>query len=226
MGPAATVDFLDKLVALTDAKTDQDHLPIVILNDPRIPDRTKAIVSGGPSPLPLLTEFVYYLQKFDVDFIVIPCNSAHYWYEELVQNCAVPVLSIVSATVDEVRTVAPAGDKIGILSTSGTRFAKLYDTALISAGFSVGLLTENEQDLFVSTSIALIKAGKTEEARDLIDEAIERLAALGCRHIVLGCTEISIILGREVHIKNMTVIDSNTALAKMTLRRIGRKLRI
>lgn len=225
MGPAATIDFLDKLVTLTDAEKDQDHVPVVILNDPRIPDRTDAIVSGGPSPLPILTEFVDYLQKFDVDFIVMPCNSAHYWYEELTQHCGVPVLSIVSATVDEVCEVASIGDKIGILATSGTRFAKLYDNALTKAGFTIGLLSDDEQNMLVSAGIALVKAGKINEARDLIHIAIDRLASLGCRHLVLGCTEISILLGREAHINNMTIIDSNTVLAKTTLLRIGRKLR-
>lgn len=225
MGPAATVDFLGKLVTLTDAEKDQDHVPVIVLNDPRIPDRTQAILSGGPSPLPMLKDFVDYLQQFDVDLIVMPCNSAHYWYEKLVENCDVPILSIISATVDEVSKVAAPGDKIGILATSGTRYAKIYDIALIAAGFSIELLTETEQDMFVSSGINLIKAGKTEEARSLIHDAIERLASLGCRYVVLGCTDISIILGSEVHIKNMTVVDSNTSLAKMTLRRIGRKLR-
>jgi aspartate racemase len=226
MGPAATVDFLDKLVMFTDANNDQDHVPVVVLNDPRIPDRTQAIISGGLSPLPILNKFVEYLEKLDVEFVVIPCNSAHYWYDELVKNSSVPVLSIVNATIDEVCSVADPGDTIGVLATSGTRFAKLYDKELTAAGFLIGHLNENEQEIFVSAGIALIKAGKTKEARGLIHRAIERLAEVGCRHIILGCTEISVILGREAHINNMTVIDSNSALAKMTLRRIGRKLRI
>lgn len=225
MGPAATVDFLDKLVMLTEADKDQDHVPVIVLNDPRIPDRSQAIVSGGQSPLPILTKFVEYLEKLGVELIVIPCNSAHYWYDDLVKNSGVPVLSIISATVDEVRSIAFSGDTIGILATSGTRFAKLYDTALIAAGFSIGHLNKSEQESFVSASIALVKAGKVKEGRDLILGAIERLAERGCHHIILGCTEISIILGRETHVHNMTVIDSNAALAKLALRRIGRKLR-
>ena len=95
MGPEATLDFLAKVVALTPAQRDQDHLRIIIDNNPKIHDRTETNLSNVELLLPVLVETARNLERAGVDFIVIPCNTVHYFYDSLVKEVSVPILHII-----------------------------------------------------------------------------------------------------------------------------------
>ncbi len=95
MGPEATADFFAKVIALTPAKRDQDHLRIIINNNPKIPDRTEAILAKDEALFPILVETAKSLERAGVDFIVIPCNTVHYFYEDLVREVSIPILHMI-----------------------------------------------------------------------------------------------------------------------------------
>src|SRR5438094_9026391 len=112
MGPAATVDFLDKLVQLTPARRDQDHLPVVVASFPHVHDRSRAILGVGPDPLPQLLEGIDFLNSAGVGVIAIPCNSSHHWYREMSQRSRVPILHIARACVAAIP--AEAAGKVAV----------------------------------------------------------------------------------------------------------------
>ncbi len=102
MGPAATVDLFNKFVSYTVANRDQEHIPLIISSIPDIPDRTEALLNHGESPLPLMTDYLKKLESAGAECIVIPCNTAHFWFSELKKVCHVDMLSIVETTMKEV----------------------------------------------------------------------------------------------------------------------------
>ncbi|GAH53208.1 unnamed protein product, partial [marine sediment metagenome] len=98
MGPEATVDLFHKIIKFTPAKKDQDHFRIIIDNNPKIPDRTAAILGKGEDPLPALQETARNLEKAGVDFIIIPCNTAHYFLPQIQKSVNIPVLNMIEET--------------------------------------------------------------------------------------------------------------------------------
>lgn len=210
MGPRATVDLFQKLVEATPAKGDQDHLPVLIYSVPQIPDRTEAILHGGPSPLEALRHGISTLYNAGASVIVIACNTAHYWFEELQRGTPVPLLHIADAVLAELKAIAPARAKVGILATSGTIGAKLYHHALCHAGYPCVALSVEEQK-GVDLGIALVKAGLTREAEGHFRTAIAALVARGAGVVVLACTEIPVALGEE---PSVPTIDATAALAR------------
>lgn len=220
MGPLATVDFLDKLVRLTPAQRDQDHLPWVTLCQPGMPDRSQSIRNGDDAPLPWLLKGVTWLAEQGVRLIVIPCNSSHYWYDKLQAACPIPIEHIADAAVLELRsTLPPEAGPVAVLGTRGMIHAGIYSTRLAAAGYQVTDLREAEQSA-VDTVISRIKGGKVHAARELMHELESLLHRHGVSAAILACTELPI-----AHEKRSTTglptIDSSMALAKEALRRLG-----
>src|SRR6185295_13188175 len=116
MGPAATVDFLDKLVQLTPAKRDQEHLPIVVANFPHVHDRSRAILGVGPDPLPQLLAGIDFLNDAMVGVVAIPCNSSHHWYDQMSARAKAPILHIAKTCVG---AIADPSLKVAVFATRG-----------------------------------------------------------------------------------------------------------
>ncbi len=98
MGPAATVDLFNKFVTFTAAQRDQEHIPLIISSIPDIPDRTDALMHHGHSPLPAMRDYMHKLEDAGAECIVIPCNTAHFWFNELKECCHTELLSIVETS--------------------------------------------------------------------------------------------------------------------------------
>lgn len=126
MGPEATVDAFHWIVKLTPAKEDKDHLRILIDNNPQIPSRVEAILRGGPSPLPLLIATANGLEKSGADFLIMPCNTADLYVEDIRKKISIPLISIVEETVHYVSSQFPHIRKVGILATEATLRAGIY----------------------------------------------------------------------------------------------------
>ena len=126
MGPEATVDFFAKVIALTPANRDQDHLRIIIYNNPKIPDRIEAILKEDKSLLPMLVETAKTLERAGVDFIVIPCNTVHYFYEDLTREISIPILHVIREVAYAVKASLPRCERLGLLATTGTIAGSLY----------------------------------------------------------------------------------------------------
>jgi aspartate racemase len=126
MGPEATIDLFYKIIKFTPAEKDQDHLRIIIDNNPKIPDRTAAILGKGKDPLPALQETAKNLEKAGADFIIIPCNAAHYFLSSIQESVKIPILNMIKETVKETQKKNSSIKKVGLLASIGTYKTKIY----------------------------------------------------------------------------------------------------
>ena len=219
LGPAASAYFYETITRHTDAMRDQDHLDIVLFSKASIPDRTEFILGNSPqSPLPAMIDGVHSLVRAGADIIAIPCNTAHYFYDEIGKSSPGPVLNIITETV---RLAKAAGAcKLGILATSGTVAAGAYQHACLQEELDFVLPCERSQAMLMDI---IYKSIKTAQAPDL--DAFMHIAGElyenGADAIILGCTELSLIRGTENHPQYL-FIDSLLTLALRSIEACGK----
>ena len=214
MGPLATVDFFNKVLAATPAHGDADHVPLLIQSDPRIAPRPAAILSGGQSPLPQLLAGRDRLIAAGATALAMPCNTAHFWYPDLLKGCSVPFISIVDASCGELALLADAGSPVGIIATRATLAAKIFDGQLERAGFTPMLPDEAMMNHFVLPGIDLVKAGQAMQGGPMIEQAVQALLTRGARAVILACTETPLALDAVQSHLRAHCIDSTAALAR------------
>ena len=214
MGPLATLDFFNKILAATAAKTDADHVPLLIQSDPRIAPRPAAILSGGRSPLPELLAGRDRLIAAGATALAMPCNTAHFWHADLLEGCSVPFLSIVDASIRELALLADAGASIGIIATRATLAAQIFDAPLTRAGYIPVLPDDVLLDALVLPGIERVKAGDTLGGGELIEQAVQALLTRGARAVVLACTETPLALDALQSPLRGQCVDSTAALAR------------
>jgi len=225
MGPEATIDLFNKIVKGTTVKKDQDHLRILIDNNPKVPDRTLAIQKKGPSPLPQLIRSAKILENAGADFIVIPCVTAHYYYKPLKKKLKIPIVNLVEMTVQYIRNRLKGISKVGLLATTGTIQAGLFQTSFSHADLQLIIPTPEVQKKWIMEAIygrRGIKAiGPSENSKRLILNACVKLVHQGAQAIIAGCTEVPLVLKE----KDLSVpfIDPISILAKAAIERAKRK---
>jgi aspartate racemase len=213
MGPAATLDFYGRLIALRGAGSDEEHPPCLLNSATQIPDRTNHIVGVGPDPAPALIEGVMVLEAGGAEFIAIPCNTAHAYLRTMREAVGIPVLDMIAAAVAAVQRDVPDARQVGILATTGTLTTALYDGLLHEAGCEP-LHPEEADQSNVMEAIHSIKGGSIgPDAR--LSRAALTMVDRGARAIIMGCTEIP--LGLDTEGLPVRVIDATQALAEMTL---------
>lgn len=227
MGPEATIDLFTKIVKGTKVRKDQDHLRILIDNNPKIPDRTLAIQGKGESPLPQLVQSAKILEKAGAHFIAIPCVTAHYYYESLQRRIKIPILNIVMETVKHVQNRFQGIQKIGLIATTGTIQTDLFQKAFGLTGIELILPNSEIQKKWVMKAIygkLGIKAiGSSESSKNLILQASHRLMQHGAQAIIAGCTEVPLVL-KEGDLP-VPVIDPITLLAQAAMAKARGKKR-
>lgn len=210
MGPEATIDLFAKIVRSTPASKDQDHLRIIVDNNPEIPDRQKAILESGPSPAPLLIRTARNLETAGADFIVMPCNTAHYWIEEIRKTVKIPVIDMIRETAEYVARTYPAIRTVGILAATGTVLSGLHQQHLSRVG--IGTISPSDEDqAAVMRAIYAVKAGDMSRSRATAIEVGRRLIESGAEGIVAGCTEMPLIL--KTGDLPVPVVDATQVLA-------------
>ena len=215
MGPAASAEFVTRLVAQTPATCDQEHIPFVLWNNPQVPDRSTSLRNGDDRPLPFLLEGIQILKAARCDLIVIPCNTAHFWYDNMVK-LRVPIVHIVDSVADALRDVDAVGT-IGIMGTQATVELGLYQYKLNKAGWSCIVPSKDEMDTLVQPAIDLIKSGDMSQAYNMFMIVIDSLIARGARAVVLGCTEIPLAVNQNTR-NAVPLINSIDSLVKSVLR--------
>lgn len=218
MGPLATADFFCKVIAATPATNDENHVPLLIQSDPRIPSRPEAILRGGESPLPALLAGRDRLIAAGAIALAMPCNTAHFWFAELLAGCPVPFLSIVDATCDEAASMAAPGACIGLIATGATLATHLFDERLQAMGFVPVLPGDAEMTTLVLPAIALVKAGRGREGGELVEQAVQALLTRGATTVVLACTETPLALDAVESTLRSVCVDSTGALARKCVR--------
>lgn len=216
MGPGATVDLFQKILRATPATKDQEHLRIIIDCNSKIPDRTAHIMRGGENPGSYLVSSARLLEQAGADLIVMPCNAAHAWHDQIRANVRIPVLHIMRAAAEYAAEHWPHIRRIGLLAAPSTVKIGIYHQTFAEKGMEVMDPDQEHQDM-TTEAIFAVKAGRTgPDIRRLAVDAGEYLASCGAEAVIAGCTEIPLILG-DGDI-SVPVVDATLALAIAAVR--------
>ncbi len=218
MGPEATCDLYLKIIRNTPADKDQEHFRTIIDSNPKIPDRTAYIMGNGQDPRPALIETAKNVEDAGASFLVLPCNTAHYFYTDVINAVKIPVLHMMNEVSLHLKDQV---DRVGILASTGTIKTKLYEKALSRVGIELIVPDENGQDK-TNQAIYLIKSGMFDKARKIALQQSESLIKRGAQSIIAGCTEIPLILKQGD--LEVDVIDATDILAKACVRFAGETL--
>ncbi|WP_299018179.1 aspartate/glutamate racemase family protein [uncultured Photobacterium sp.] len=214
MGPLATVEFMQKIISRTPAHNDQQHIPMLVSNNPQIPDRTAYILGGGQDPFPVLKQGLEQLQDAGAECIVMPCNTAHYWYPRLTGCSKVHTISIIDSVVDEAKLRQYR--KVGVMATSATMMTRMYQTKLAQKQIEAIETTEDEQQA-VMEGIYAVKAGNVEYGKQLMQPVFKALLARGAEAVIFGCTEIPVALSEQTIEQPQSCLDSLDILAEQSI---------
>jgi aspartate racemase len=217
MGPEATIDLFYKIIKFTPAEKDQEHLRIIIDNNPKIPDRTAAILGKGEDPLPALQETAQNLEKAGADFIVIPCNTAHYFLSSIQESVNIPVLNMIEETAKETKKRIPQIKKVGLLASIGVYKSEIYHQHFKK--FNIEVISPEEKDKEeIMKVIYTIKAGDlSKSVKKNILKITQKLINKGAEAIIAGCTEIPLIL-KEGDV-SVPLIDPTQILARIAVQK-------
>jgi aspartate racemase len=192
MGPAATLDFFDRILKRTKAVRDEDHLHVIIDNNTKFPSRDAASKGEGPSPGAAIAATARGLQDAGADFIVMACNTAHAYEAEIRAAISAPFLSMIDETVKAVHELRP--ERVGLLAADPCLRARLYQDAFAKVGLDLVLPSPDSQRT-LQELINRVKAGDTgETVRRSMATLAKKLEAQGAEVIVAGCTEVPIVL--------------------------------
>ena len=232
MGTQAGLDFCNKLAMLNRGKSDQEYPLFMLYNKSNIPGRPESIgvqtksLSTIPrsskntkkynNVLKSLLDGCKSLEKSGCKFIVIPCNTAHYWYEDLKKKIKIPIINMPKEVFIQTKKSCKKNSKIGLLATEGTLKTEIYDK-IFKKDFVLIKPSNNLQTSSVNKTIKHVKMGNIKLAEKTIKPAIKYLIKQKCKKIILGCTEIPIAIFAYKSLQNAKVsklyLDPNLILA-------------
>lgn len=219
MGPLATADLYRKLVLLTDAASDSEHIRVYIDSNTTIHDRTAAILSDGANPLPAMTDSLRKLESCGADCIIMPCNTAHYFLPKLQELTKVPFVSMLEAAAKACRARYP-GQTAAVLATKGTLTSGLYQKTLEAEGVPYLIPEAAEQEQLMTVIYEGVKAGAPPEAyRAEYLSVLNAMETRGAGYFILGCTELP--LAAQLLGVDRPAVDPTEELAKAAIRFCG-----
>lgn len=215
LGPMSTVYFCELLGRHTKALCDGDHIDMMISSRATTPDRTAFILGRSKEdPLPVMIEEARRLEGAGADLLVIPCNTAHYFYDGISAACGIPILNIIEETVGHLLHIGVSS--FGLLATEGTVHSGAYERKCEKKGIRCVLPTETEQAVLTSVIYDGIKQNRPVDKKAFF-EVCDALRRRGCQRLVLGCTELSLLkkegLDEEIFIDSLEVLAYRTILA-------------
>ena len=191
MGPAATADLLEKITKYSHASKDQEHIHTVIDNNTQIPDRSEYIAGRGEDPTFEMVRTAVRLEMMGADYIVIPCNTAHYFYDRIVKYCNVPIINMINETAEYLVRKCPDSGKFLLLATEGT-----YDSGTYKKTFEkyrLNLLEPNQRDKRTLMNwIYKVKSGDFSVEPEEMEELLAKYPVKK-EQIILGCTELPLL---------------------------------
>ena len=191
LGPIATAHFIELIIRMTEAQTDQEHLDMIIYNRPSIPDRTSYILDQSkPNPLPEMIRVGNALARQGAKLIAIPCMTAHYFHADLTRYIEAPIVHAIHETAAHLKKHGIS--RVGIMATDGTIRSKLFQQELEKHGITPVIPGEKGQKCVMSVIYDDIKANRP-AGMDKFDLAARDLREAGAQAIILGCTELSLV---------------------------------
>jgi len=217
MGPEATVDLMQRIIRLTPASDDKDHVRCIVDNNPKVPSRIKAIIEGdGEDPGPVMADMARRLEVWGADFLAIPCNTAHYYYDVVRQAVTIPVLNMVDLVVDQVKARFGNERKIGMLASPAVAITKLYTKRFEALGVEE-TWPDPEHQAYVFDIIKRVKTGRTSPSlHEQYVRVCDHLKDQNVRVAIVACTELSALGGKLP----LTTIDASQVLAAEIVRMI------
>ena len=221
MGTRAGLDFCNKLAVINRGKIDQKYPMFMLYNKSKIPNRIKNL-KKYKNVLKSLIAGCRLLQKNKCKFIVMPCNTAHYWHKDIQKHIKIPILSMPKEVFLHAKKTCKNNSKIGILCTEATLETKVYNK-YFDKNFSLISPSKSIQKKSVNKAINLVKMGKVKDAERALKPAVNYLLKKNCKKIILGCTEIPIAIFAYKSFKKVKeskiFIDPNLLLAEVSMRR-------
>jgi len=215
MGPDATVDFMAKVIALTPAGRDQDHIHMLVDHNPLVPNRQAHILGAGEDPGPALAAMARRLEQAGADFLVMPCNTAQAYEQDIASAASIPLISIIDETIAAIGVAAPQAKAVGILATVGCLQAEMYQRAMTAADL-LPVLPDSEELKKLMTLVNGVKAGAIgDRVKQSMRELADALVARGAEAIIAGCTEIPLVLDESM--LDVPLISSTDVLAQRTV---------
>lgn len=217
IGPAATVDFMDKIVLNTTASKDQEHIKVVVEQNPQIPDRTQYLVGNGSDPTIALYATCKKLEQAGANVIAIPCNTAHAFVDRIQPNISVSIINMLTETITEITSMYPDTRKVGLLATKGTIQSGLYHNAAVAAGLELIVPDESTQSIIMDAIYGTkgVKAGYTEgHCCEQVIKALKYLESRSATVAILGCTELPLVMPALKNPTRLTLLDPTNILAR------------
>lgn len=215
MGPDATVDFMAKVIALTHSGRDQDHIHMLVDQDPTVPNRQDAINTGTDLVSPHLARMAQQLESGGADFLVMVCNTAHVFLDEVHASTNIPFISIIDESIGEIDRVCAAAKLVGVMATDGCIATNIYQDAIVASG-RIALVPDAKNLVKLMSMIHAVKAGdQSEEVKQGMESVARALVHAGAEVLVAGCTEIPLVFdGNDFEVP---VIASTDVLARRTV---------
>ena len=221
MGTQAGLDFCNKLAKLNKGKTDQKYPLFVLYNKSNIPGRPENLHRYN-KVLKSLLNGCKFLEKNKCKFIVIPCNTAHYWYNDLQKKTRIPIVNMPREVYLHTIKKCKKNSKIGLLATEGTIKTGVY-SKFFDKKFKLIHPIKSIQSKNINKAIKLVKMGKIKNAAKTIKPAVNFLIKMKCKKIILGCTELPIAIfafkSFQKIKKSKTFLDPNLILANSSMKK-------
>ncbi|MBS3819141.1 amino acid racemase [bacterium] len=226
MGPEATVCMYESIIKNTRVKKDQDHIPVIILSNPKVPPRTEAIFNKAPDPTPILVKGAKTLEQAGADFIIMPCITAHFFLSRITSQIHVPFISLLEESLQWALNELTGVKKVGILSSTGTLKSQLFHKTFAREDIDIINPEEKEQVQVMEAIFGPhgVKAGFTtgfpeKTAVRIANSLMER----GAGAIIAGCTEIPLILKPQSI--PVPLIEPMSLAARAAIKKAGYPLR-
>jgi aspartate racemase len=211
MGPDATVDLLHRIIRLTPASDDVDHIRCIVDSNPKVPSRIRALIEGtGEDPAPAMADMAKRLADWGADFLAIACNTAHYYYPSIQKAVSIPVINLIEVVTTHLRENFPGQSRIGMLASPAVKTIRLFSRNFQEAGLSEIWPDAENMDRILQV-IKSVKKGEAEtDIRTEYKTVGESLKARGAQILLVACTELSYLNERHT----LPAVDSADVLAE------------
>lgn len=218
LGPDATVEFMRRIIRSTPSRDDSDHVHMLVDNDPRVPSRIEHLIEErGESPGPYLADMGRRLELAGADFLAMPCNTAHHYYQDIVDAVSIPVLNMIEISIGRLLSNERGIQRAGVLASPAVYRTRAMEPGLAAAGIK-SIHPSDEQQQEILEVIKAVKRWGPENVQSRgCEAAIRAMHQNGAEAILIACTELSLLdLGRTAE---MPVLDTLEVLAETVVER-------
>ena len=213
MGPEATVDLQRRVIELTPATGDGDHIRMLVDCDPSVPSRIAAIIEGsGPSPAPALIAMARGLVTQGADFLCMPCNTAHHYFHDIERQSPVPLINMLQIAAERVHRAQPRPRRVGLLASTALQITSLYEPYFQAWDKELLYPAPQTQEQLMNLILAT-KGQQQHLPADILRDAAGQLIEAGAQCLMIACTELS-LYSAQLQGLPVTLFDSADLLAR------------